>query len=170
MVCGKYSVNVSNYYYCQLIKFSVAFIPYDPLGRGCKLIAHELDAVYMSRAFKIFALVTAFKYERFLSLSLSLSHTHTHTHTHIISNFALMWEVMQHRACISTRQLWAREEGLLQRVSLASLQNPCHARFLPCVSLGSWSYLHVPLLSHTLQSTSKQEPSMLFYKTYKIGS
>ena len=79
MVCGKYSVNVSNYYYCQLIKFSVAFIPYDPLGRGCKLIAHELDAVYMSRAFKIFALVTAFKYERFLSLSLSLSLTHTHT-------------------------------------------------------------------------------------------
>lgn len=36
---SKYSVNVSYYY--QLIKFPVALMLDDPLGRGCKLIVHE---------------------------------------------------------------------------------------------------------------------------------
>ena len=56
----KYSINVNNYYYYQLIKFPGALILDDPLGRGCKLTVYEQDAIYTKRVLEISVFIAAF--------------------------------------------------------------------------------------------------------------
>lgn len=146
---SKYSVNVSYYY--QLIKFPVALMLDDPLGRGCKLIVHEQDAVCMNRLLEIFVLVAAFE-------NWEISHMHKKYFQFCFNiGGTVTWGL--HPA----RQPWARAEGPFPGACITCFRNP------RCALLSSTEPFAFP--SPVLHTTKhfQRGSSILFCTNCKTG-